>query len=41
MGERLRAVRKNVAGGGKGGGKVQTKGAGKRQTSAPRKAGGS
>ena len=41
MGERLRAVRKNVAGGGKGGGKVQTRGAGKRQTSAPRKAGGS
>jgi hypothetical protein len=40
MGERLRAVRKSV-GGAKGGGKVQTKGAGRRQTSAPRKAGGS
>jgi large subunit ribosomal protein L17 len=43
MGERLKAVTRNVGGGRKkdSGGKAQTKGAGKRQTSTPRKSGGS
>lgn len=45
MGERLKAVTKSVGGGrkkGEGGkGKAQTRSAGKRQTSTPRKAGGS
>ena len=43
MGERLKAVTRSVGGGRKkdGGGKAQTRSAGKRQTSTPRKAGGS
>ncbi len=44
MGERLKAVTRNVGGGGRkkdSGAKAQTKSAGKRQTSTPRKAGGS